>query len=477
MKWRKLKACSAVALAISFNAAQAQSIVLPRLGDSSVGSSSSAKSRELGETVLHQIKSVVPVVTDPLWQYYIEHLGKHLLSHSRSPNIKVDFILFNTKVINAFALPGRIIGINSGLVLQSKYEGELASVIAHEIAHVTQNHYERMVDKQARGMFAQIAGMLAAAALATVNPMAATAALTSTLAANHQSMIGYTRDHEYEADWIGVETLKNSNYSESDMANFFNRLPKNSYHANLEALYTHPYPTKRAAEALNRLNTPANSLQRNSGVITELNFQLMKVRLEVETTKNQASLLRKYKNNARKLGVGQVIDSYAIAYCGLKFKDSKKNSLETLRLLNDKYPESIIVIYTFVDALIKQNKLIEASNMINTALSIHLDILPFLILKVNLSQAQKNRIKVKTGLIDIISDYPEYLLAYKQLALNEKEMNNPGISHFFMAKYYYYIGFTDLAVVQLELANQNLHNDLYYGSQVRQLLMRWSGQN
>ncbi|MDC0535894.1 M48 family metalloprotease [Francisellaceae bacterium] len=465
MVWRKVVLSTACSLLLCVQT-HSQNIVLPNLGDAADGNISDNASRALGRNVLNQIKQYTPVVEDPLWQYYIEQLGKNLLSHSRDTDTHIEFILFNTNVINAFALPGQIIGIYSGLVLQSQYEGEVASVLAHEIAHVTQKHYERMVEKQSATLMKQMSGILASAALAMVDGRAASAALTSTLAAGHQSMIGYTRDHEYEADWIGVETLSKANYPESDMANFFNRLPKNTYHANLEALYTHPYPTKRASEALNRLQHKRRGTK-HSILISQADFIFMKARLEVITSQHKKSLLFSTVNDNE-------VDKYKKSYINIVLNRNIQNTVSLLRDLYNDNPRSIVIVYTFIESLIIEHSYEEALAMINTAREQHFDILPLLILTVKLHQSQKDYKKAKNELLNINSDYPKYILAYKELAENEQKLGQPGVAHFFMAKYYYHIGMTDLAVVQLKLAQKQLQSNLYYLSQVRQLLSQWS---
>ncbi len=465
MIWHKIAMSTALSLALSIQT-QSQNIILPSLGDAADGSISDSQSKALGRDVLNQIKHFTPVVDDPLWQYYIEQLGKNLLSHSRDTDTHIEFILFNTNVINAFALPGQIIGIYSGLVLQSKYEGEVASVLAHEIAHVTQKHYERMVEKQSATLFKQMSGILASAALAMVDGRAASAALTSTLAAGQQSMIGYTRDHEYEADWIGVETLTNANYPESDMANFFNRLPKNTYHANLEALYTHPYPTKRASEALNRLKHKRKD-SKHSILISQSDFEYMKARLEVITSQHKKTLLYSTANDNN-------VDQYKKSYINIVLQRNINNTIDILRDLYNDNPRSIVIIYTFIEALIINRSYEEALSMINTAREQHFDILPFLILTVKLHQSQNDYAKAKTELLNINSDYPQYILAYKDLAENEQKLGENGVAHFFMAKYYYHLGMVDLAILQLQLAQKKLQSNIYYLSQVRQLLSQWS---
>ena len=474
MKWKKnLIISSITASSLVAGISYTQNIVLPNLGDASTAQTSSQQTQKLGKEVLGQIKQSVPIVNDPLWQYYIEQIGKNLLSHSRAVNTKIEFILFDTQVINAFALPGHIIGINSGLVLQSQYEGELASVIAHEIAHVTQKHYERIVEKYKKTLLTQLAGMVAAAALATVDGQAANAAITSTLAAGKQSMIGYTREHEYEADWVGIETLTNSEYSQTDMANFFNRLPKNTYHATLEALYTHPYPTKRASEALNRLNKNTDTSIKHSIIISQNEFELMQKRLKIITTQNKEKLLRNIINQLE-IDPNNASLKYAKNYLQIVLNKDVKLNINALKKLSEINTDSITIIYTLIESLIDNNYHFEAQNQLNKAFSIHLDILPLLILQVKLYKNNKDYLKAKNKLLDINSEYPQYILGYKELAENEKILGNEGVSHFYMAKYYHQAGFLELALSQLKIADTYLSNDIYYHSQIRQLISLWS---
>jgi predicted Zn-dependent protease len=130
--------------------------------------------------------------------------------------------------VNAFAAPGGFIGVNAGLLLTSQEEDELASVLAHEIAHVTQRHLLRSIEKHQQGSIPRAAALLGAALLAAVDPEAGIAALTVVQASGVQSQIDHTRAHEAEADNLGMLNLVRSGFDAQAMPTFFERLQQTS---------------------------------------------------------------------------------------------------------------------------------------------------------------------------------------------------------------------------------------------------------
>ena len=132
--------------------------------------------------------------------------------------------------------------MHTGLFLYAESESELASVLAHEITHVTQRHIARYMEAQASSSAMTLAGLVGSIALAVINPTAGIAALQTTLGLSMQSAINYTRDNEYEADRIGMKTLYDAGFDPMGMANFFQKLAAEYRYASKppEMLLTHP---------------------------------------------------------------------------------------------------------------------------------------------------------------------------------------------------------------------------------------------
>ncbi len=145
---------------------------LPEIGDSSQTVLSSAQEQELGEAFMRELRANVDLVGDPEIEAYIQGLGYRLASHSGQQNLKFTFFVVSSTVINAFAAPGGFIGVNSGLITTTQSESELAAVLGHEIAHVTQRHIARTFEMADRASLSVLAGLVAAIVIGTQNPTA-----------------------------------------------------------------------------------------------------------------------------------------------------------------------------------------------------------------------------------------------------------------------------------------------------------------
>jgi predicted Zn-dependent protease len=259
---RALVAITAFALCIqpmaptlsAIGAAQAQS--LPDLGDESQANFTPAQERKLGESVVRQIRASGGYLDDPEVSDYLNSLGNRLVA--AVPDAHQDFVFFAVpdSSINAFALPGGFIGVNTGLILLAQNESELASVLAHEISHVTQRHLARMIASQKGSLWMQLAALavaIAASRSGGVNGgQTAAAALASAQALAIQSQINFTREHEYEADRIGFQRLDAAGFDVTAMATLMERLQRASKFADGNApsyLRTHPITYQRIAEA------------------------------------------------------------------------------------------------------------------------------------------------------------------------------------------------------------------------------------
>jgi len=199
------------------------------------------------------------VMTDPVVASYVYHLGYRLASFVDKPNTNFDFFVVPADIINASAYPGGLVVVYSGLFLETETESELAGVLAHEIAHVTQRHISRMMAKQQKSTAPILLGMLAAMAAAQSSssgdaPLAIAASMT---AIQQQLAINFTRYHESEADRVGINTLYEAGLNPAGMAGFFAKLmQKNRVDPRYELpeyLRTHPLSINRVTEAKNRL--------------------------------------------------------------------------------------------------------------------------------------------------------------------------------------------------------------------------------
>mgnify|MGYP006268058977 CR=1 FL=1 len=230
-------------------------IELPEIGDSAGTVISQEQERKIGEQFMRQVRRYAPLISDPELNEYIQGLGESITEHVDYHG-DFTFFLLDLDEINAFAVPGGFIGFHSGLILNSHDENEVASVMAHEIVHVTQRHSIRGFEAQKNMTIPGIVGMLGAIMLAAVNPEAGQAAIAGVQALQAQNQLNFTRSNEQEADRIGIQLLAEAGYEPDAMARFFERLKlANRYNDPKyipEYLRTHPVTNNRIAEAKDR---------------------------------------------------------------------------------------------------------------------------------------------------------------------------------------------------------------------------------
>jgi len=229
---------------------------LPDLGDISQDAISPQQERQIGEQSMLQIRADKSYLDDAEIADYLNILGATLVSNSSEPGQAFEFFAINNNAINAFALPGGYIGVNTGLILTTQNESELASVLSHEISHVTQHHLARMVSGQKVDSLASLAIIAAAILTARSNPDAAMAGIIGVQAGGIQRQLNFTRVHEQEADRIGLSNLQKSGFDARAMPVFFERMQNATrlLEGNTPPyLRTHPLTSERIADMANRV--------------------------------------------------------------------------------------------------------------------------------------------------------------------------------------------------------------------------------
>ena len=287
----------AVLLAITLGSSHAASeIDVPYIGEPADRSLSPLEEQRLGSEVMRQLLTHQYVLEDPQIEDYIAGLGHNLLQHTNDQQIGFRFFAVRDAAINAFAMPGGYIGINAGLLMASDSESELAGVMAHEIAHVTQRHIARSMDDTRGWDMASTALLLAALIAGAHDPELAQAALGIGMSAAIQKQINFTRANELEADRLGIKTLSAAGFDPQGMASFFHRLSQKSqlYGEGVpEILRTHPVNTTRISEAQAR----AASLP-SDGHDSSLQYTLMKARARVLMTELSSDAVRYFQATA-----------------------------------------------------------------------------------------------------------------------------------------------------------------------------------
>jgi predicted Zn-dependent protease len=268
---RPLLLAAAITLAIACPLSlPAQEAKLPNIGSSAGELLTPARQAEYGAMMLRELRNYDYVLEDPLLEEWLQNMGDRLVSNSDTPQQPFTFFLMRERQINAFATLGGYVAVNAGLILTAKREDEAAGVLAHEIAHVSQQHVLRAVERAQRDQVPILLGMLAAIIAAqsvggSSSSDATQAALVSGMGLMQQNQINYTRANESEADRIGIRTLFRSGYDATAMADFFERMSlatrgNQGGYSLPDYLSTHPVTTIRISEAKQR----AEQLTRNT---------------------------------------------------------------------------------------------------------------------------------------------------------------------------------------------------------------------
>ncbi|MCB1886670.1 MAG: M48 family metallopeptidase [Rhodocyclaceae bacterium] len=260
---------------------QAPAAGLPDLGDVGAGDLSPLAERRVGEQAMRDIRfREQAYVEDPEIEDYLNDLGQRLAAHAPETAQSFRFFAVGESTLNAFALPGGFIGVHTGLITAAKTESELASVLGHEIAHVTQRHIAQLVANQGTTGMIMLASILVAILAASRNPQAAEAALATGSAAGIQSQLAYSRDFEREADRVGLQILQGAGFDVRGMEAFFERLQRSSrLYENNAPVYmrTHPLTTERISDIGNRV-----SQMRYRQVAGSETFHLVRAKLIVD---------------------------------------------------------------------------------------------------------------------------------------------------------------------------------------------------
>jgi len=274
-------------------AGEALNLNLPDIGDPSRNALSASQEKLLGKRYMDALRRETPILTDPEVVEYVNDIGQRLVTHCDAPDYGFQFFVVDSSEVNAFAMPGGYIGINSGLLLAADNENELAAVMAHEIAHVTQHHIARTF-AEARKMDIRTGALLLASVLVGLaNPQAGSAAAVTSMAGTAQHQLAFSREHEREADRVGMSTLEAAGFNPEGMPDFFEKLMREDrYQAQPPAwLVDHPLTKSRLADAQARAASYPKHPYHTSG-----EFPFIKARVRVLDSSDPAQAVSYFKN-------------------------------------------------------------------------------------------------------------------------------------------------------------------------------------
>jgi len=443
-----------------------ENISLPDFGDSAGSVISPSYERRLGQMFLKQVRQFSRIIDDPEVESYIQTLGYNLSSHSDNTEQPFTFFMIDNPVINAFAGPGGMIGINSGVILNSESESEFAGVVAHEIAHVTQRHLARMFEEAKKFSLPTAAAMIGALIIATQDPAAGQAAITGIAGFNVQNQINFTRENEEEADRIGISLLAKSDYDPRGMPEFFERLQKISKFSQSSApdfFRTHPLTTSRIADSRSRAESYPEKKFKNSHAYELIRYKLLAKTLK---TPKEAILFLRNRLEKNEGGLSEKLPiRYGLAHAYILDSAYAHANQQIKHLLkNDANDVSYLLLAAKLET--EQSKYDSAFRIYKKAYELYPDYKPVIMAYgralMDVGKAKETR--------DIIKKYERHhshdLNSYALLGQAESMLGNEIETAILQSEFYYLAGETKLAVEKLKFIKQRYKMDYYQEQRV-----------
>lgn len=437
---------------------------LPELGDASGAILSPQMERRIGEEAMRDIRLREPgYLDDPELAAYVNVLGHRLSATNPDARQDFEFFMIRDGTINAFAMPGGFVGVNTGLLIAAQSESEVASVLAHEVAHVTQHHIARMLGKQAQMSVPNIAALVVAILAARSNPQAAQGAMAAITAGNIQAQLDYSRDFEREADRVGFQSLQQAGFDVHAMGAFFERLQKfgRLYENNAPAyLRTHPITSERIADMQNRAQGVVYRQVPDS-----IEFQLVRAKLKSEQgSPRDALVVFEDQVNARRFA-SEAGAHYGLAAALLRAREFKRaeSELTQLRRLIGSHP-----MVELLAARIKAGAgdLKGAREIVAAAAKQHPNYRPLSYAQVDYLQLLGRHPEAVAALGELIKTYPRDARLFNLQAKSYATMGKRLLQHQALAEAYLLQGTLPAAIEQLQLAQRSGDGDFYELSSV-----------
>ena len=418
--------------------AGADDVKLPDMGSPADAILSKNDEARIGRSIMRDIRNSGMVVEDPLINEYINEVGNRVAAQTNDGDHNFTFFVVNDHRINAFALPGGYIGVHTGLLEATRSEDELAGVLAHEVAHVTQRHIARAIHASSRQSILSTAimlgAMIAGAAGAGGDVMQAGMAVAQGTAA--QSQINFTRAHEHEADRVGIDALSDAGFDPYGMASFFDVMSRQNSRAPDERtpafLMTHPVTSSRIAEARDRARHYPQVRSDDS-----ISYGIAKVRITVDRfeTANEAVEhfeRRPYQNQNDLERYGRLL---AYLRAGLNYQ-----ALDIIENLAHKSPDVIAYHIALGDTLVSLGRHEDALKTYENAIKLFPRNVPLVIAYgerlLELNQAEK----AHTVLLDLLNNVPPTPNQARLIARAASEAGENAESLYYLSEYRLMIG-------------------------------------
>ncbi|MEO0423365.1 MAG: M48 family metalloprotease [Pseudomonadota bacterium] len=429
---------------------------LPDIGAPWDTTLSRAQAYQFGRMIMRQLRDADQVLEDPELTQYVQSLGHKLSSRASDGEDKFEFFVVKDGAINAFALPGGFIGVNAGLIDATQTESELAGVLAHEVAHVTQDHIARRIHAQGQNGLVTGAALLAAVLLGAMagvdgDAIAAAASVTQGVAA--QQAINFTRSNEYEADRVGIGILADAGFDPQGMPNFFETLGKRSGIRGTqipEFLRTHPLEANRVAESRNR----AAEYDEVEPPEDTLDYDLAKVRVRALLADTRTEAVRYFEDHAPDGILEADIPTrygYAIS---LLAADQPGRAEPFFRALVNQVGYVTAFHSGLAESLIAKGEVQDGLEVYEVALRLFPRNIP---LTVRYSRALMNHghaDQAHTLMLDLLNNINYTAEQLRLIALAASEAGDEGDAHYYMSEFHVVNGDLYQAIDQLKLAQE-----------------------
>lgn len=461
----KIIATAALLISLVFPCAGfGQSIELPDIGSSAEVSLSVEEERALGEAFMRSVRQRYNLLEDPVVSGYVQDLGHRLGAHVEGYPFDFTFFVVDDPQINAFAGPAGYIGVNAGLVQATESEDELASVVAHEIAHLTQRHYNRSFETANKLTLSTAAAVIAAILIGNQNPEASEAILAAGVAGSAQSQINFTRANEAEADRVGMQLLIEGGFNPRAMPSFFEKLQQRTriYSSGFpEFLRTHPVTLSRISDSRNRAEQYPYKPRSEA-----TNYYLAQQKLQLLAHDDPKVLVRQQREIIDK---GKYRDLHAARYgyaLALIASGEYEKADEVLETLIQKDRERVPYLLAKAQVRIEAGRMEDAAAVLKDALALYPYHKPLTLAYARALLTLGRTQTSKTLLEEHIRTRSADPAVYKLLAQAEKADGDVVASHQALAEYFYLNGYLHQAISHLQVALRNAEQDSHARSRI-----------
>ena len=435
---------------------------LPSLGDASSAIVSPQQEHQLGRAWLSLLRGQISQLDDPQLKDFVETSVYRLSETSQLQDRRLEFVLLNSPQINAFAAPGGIIGVNGGLFLYAQTEAEYASVMAHELAHLSQRHFARGLEAQQRMQLPVMAGLLAGIVAAAAGAGdVGIAAIASTQAAAMQEQRRFSRQNEQEADRIGLVNLEKAGFDPRAMPSMFERLMRQYRYDRRppEFLLTHPVSESRIADTRNRAEQFTGK-----GITDSVRYQLMRARVQLiyeETPGVAAKRFRNMLDDNPQLEAAR----YGLAIAQIK-TGQLKEARESLQPLLTMAPNDVNYNLAQIELDMTANRLDDAEQRIKRLLSLFPNNYPINQANIDLLMKQRRIQDAERALDSMLKSRSKDPDIWYQVAEVRGLAGNTVGLHQARGEFFALVGDYNQALEQLDFAKRRASNNFQLASRI-----------